>query len=476
MTTSRKAGRQALLAPALLALALIVGPAVGARTTDHHQADGIEEDQRGDLGTFDEVPSPSFEPNPLGGTVRRVDLIVQEGDLLPDEDFAIGTLYYPRTNSNGVLGFVGLYEAAAGNDAFVWWNDRIVWRNSDAAGVSLTNIEPSMGLSDSGQYIYSVYVDGDDAVWSRTGLVTKAGQQAPRLPTGVLSTFHSRPSMLPNGDAYWVAGFNESGGSSTEGRVLYLKRASPPGTFVVLRSDQLIGGLPIDRPNGVGYDYAISQDGSHHIHELILRTDDPSNDAHVVVDALPVARESDPTGDGDSWATFGLEAINNQGDYLVSGTTDAPSSQDHILVYNGSVVVREGQQLGGITLNADSFVDGLALNNLGEAVVLWRSPGKELLYHSCSASNLAGAKILARTGDPLDFDGDGVEDATLTDFVANTVLGQGLALTDLGRVYVAARVAYGGPSVDAMLGFHLPGCLFSDGFESGNLGAWGDRP
>lgn len=276
-------------------------------------------------------------------------VVVQEGDTpAGGGGNPVTSLNSPFTNADGEVGFTGILDNGGASDSFVWHDTGIVWRNSSAMGVTLAGGESTMGVSNTGGFIYSPSVDGDDAVWTHNGELAVDGDPAPGFPPGTTTTFHSRPTMIPGGQAYWISGFNASGGTATEGRMLYTSTSATPGTInVVLRSDDMIGGLMIDRPSGIDFDYQISDDGSHHIHVLQMDTGSTVDDDHVYVDGAFVARETSPTGQGDNWDNFDNVSINDAGSYLFSGDTDGATTSDEFIAYNGTIALREVPRSAG---------------------------------------------------------------------------------------------------------------------------------
>ncbi len=402
-------------------------------------------------------------------------VVLQAGDTPAGGGGAmVDILNSPFTDGRGRLGFNG---SLTDGDRFIWYDDGIIFLDSSIEDFNLTSGESTMGVSNSAGFIYSPSVDGDDSVWSHNGLVQREDVQAPGFPDGTTNTFNSRPTMLPGGEAFWVSGFNESGGTSTEGRVLYTSPTASSGDIaVILRSDDMVGGLPIDRPSGIGFDYQISDNGEHHIHDLVMDTGSTADDGAIYVDGALVAREGQPNGDGANWGNFDAVSINNLGNYLFSGDDDGATSSDEFLTYNGAIAVREGDTLDDVTLTSSASVLGASLNNAGWAVHAWnRSGGDEFLFVTCDASDLASSIVVVATGDELDVDGDGSGDATLTDLGISSVVGPGLWLAEDGRVFVNAELDFGGGEVEAIIAFGLP-CLeagiFSDGFESGDTSLW----
>jgi hypothetical protein len=390
-----------------------------------------------------------------GPAVVPATLIIQDGDTPTGTNGAITSINAPFTNGLGQVGFTGgADDGAAGTDNYVWYNTGITFLDSDEMAFTLSGAESTMGIGNTGQFVYSPSVDGDDAVWTQNGLLQVEGTQAPGFPGGTINTFNSRPQMDPSGRSYWVSGFNESGGTSTEGRILYTSSNSMPGTItVVLRSDDMIGGFTIDRPSGVDFDYSFSDNGMHHIQTLLMDTGSTADDGFVYVDGALVARETDPTGDGDNWDNFDAVYINDSGNYIFSGDTDGPTATDEFIAYNGSIAVREGDVLDGQPLTSTASVQALSINNLGHAVHHWSiSGGIELLFISCDASDIAGtSQLILSTGDQVDLDGNMVGDATVTDFNGSGVIGPSLSLAEDGFVDIEVDLNGGGEDLESTI-------------------------
>lgn len=404
-----------------------------------------------------EAPPGPEEPVSLQGgrAIVPATVVLQEGDVPAGAPGAVTALNSPFTNGNGAVGFTG-----SAGDNLVWYDGGIVWLNSDALPVVLTGAEGTMGVSDTGGFIYSPSVAGDDGVWTHNGLLLVEGVPAPGYAPPTTVTFNSRPHMLPGGASYWIAGVSYSGGTSSEGRVLYTSSDSTPATITpVIASDDLVGGLAIDRPSGVDFDYQISDGGTHHIHVLLLDTGSTTDDGIVYVDGGIIARETFATGAGDNWDNFDNVSINDSGDFLFSGDTDGATGSDEFVAYNGAIAIREGDTIGGINLASSATVNTLSLNNLGHAAMIWTYAGTETLFFACDASDLSGTTVaVLTTGDELDLDGNGTGDATVTDFNASSSIGPGLWLAEDGRVFVEVDLDYGAGELEAIIGLDLPSC------------------
>ncbi len=441
-------------------------------------AEGDEQRLALERAGLEGAPDEAGAPVPgIVGVFRRATRVLVQGDVPAGETAAVVSLNSPFTNSLGQVGFTGDLAVADTGDRFVWADDGILWHNSDGSPAVLSGAEGTMGIGDAGQFIYSPTDGGDDAVWSHNGAVLVEGDPAPGFPGGVVNIFNSRPQMNADGRAYWVAGFNDAGGTSTLGRVLYTSPTAAAGDIqVVLRSDDLIGGFAIARPSGIGFDYDFSEDGAHRILELTLDTGSTADDTAVAVDGALVAREGGlvPAGSGVLWESFDSVAINSAGHYLFSGDTNGTTTSDEFIAHDATIVMIEGFTLDGRTLTSPASVVALSIDEAGSAVHLWSvSGGAELLYFACEAFDLTESELLLATGDGLDFDGDDLPDATVTDFNASTAVGPGLELSTAGPIYVEVDIDEGAGAVEAIVGLVRPLCMpFLDGFETGNTIRW----
>ncbi|MEM7248432.1 MAG: hypothetical protein AAF533_24070 [Acidobacteriota bacterium] len=387
---------------------------------------------------------------PVSAGVTSVVMVAAEGD--PVAVGNLGNLNAPFTNGDGRVGFT--FSLVAGGTG-VWYDDGVRWLSIDADPDVLTGGESTMGIGNGGEFIYSPSINGGDGVWGELGLVLVENTPAPGFPAGVVTTFHSRPQMIDDGTAYWVAGFNETGGMSTEGRVLYRSRGAGPPE-VVIRSDDLVDGLPVARTSGVSFDYDVSGDGAHRISILLL--DDGTPNLEVVeVGGTTVAREGQPTGAGDFWENFDDVSINASGDYLFSGDTDGVTDTDEFLAYDAVIALREGDTVDGVVLDPGSTVQALSLNDLGQAVFTWRVGAVEHLFFAADASDLGASTVLLTVGDEVDSDGDGVADILVTDLTASGTVGPGLDLAEDGFLFVGIdfEPVGGGTEREAIVRFGL---------------------
>lgn len=402
------------------------------------------------------------------GAIVSATLVLAEGDTTPGVAGVVTTLNQPFANGIGDPGFTG-----DADENFVFSGAGVIWINSDGLPSVLTGAEFTMGIGNLGKFIYSPATDGSDSVWTDVGQLAIENVQAPGLPTGTVSTFHSRPTMVPSGQAYWIAGHGDgAGGTSSVGRILYTSPDGTPSNInIIFRTGDSIDGQIIDA-SGLDFDYDLSDNGGHHIHPLDM-VGSTDTDGFLYVDGSLVAREGDPNGSGiDNWDNFDFVSINNTGAYLFSGDTDGDTSGDEFIAYNGAIILREGDTVDGVTLESGFAVRGLGINNLGQAVFGWGSGTVEHLFFACDASDLQGTgRLVLSTGDDVDLDGNGTGDATVTDLPAGLV--HTFSLADDGRFFIGADLDFGGGEIATIIGLDVGFCfLFADGFENGDTNGW----
>lgn len=385
--------------------------------------------------------------------VVPVTLIQAEGATAPGSGAnTVTTVNSPYVNGLGQVGFTGILSDG---DRFVWFNDGITFLASSVASPVLTGAESTMGISDTGSFLYSPSIDGNDGVYRKDGFRLAEGDAAPGLPVGNFISFGSRPRMAPDGTGYFVAGNAFSPGGTTAQRILYKVSADAvPTVTPLLKGGDTISGVALTS-TGLTFNYGYSHNGAHVIAGGTF-TGGSAADAGVILNGALVAREGSPTGAGDNWQGFRGVSVNNDGNYLIYGDTDA--SADDFIAYNGAIVLRQGAVVDGVTLG--TTVDAAAINNLNEVVFVWDLTGtsQEGLFYSKSPSLEGSSVLLLRTGDLVDTDGDGTGDFTLNNFKASASTSQPLDFSDNPWVFVDVELQKldGSPEFDAVIRVAIP--------------------
>lgn len=394
-----------------------------------------------------------------------VDVLLSQGDPLAGS--TVATLNPVFVDGAGRPG--SLVTLGNGNRA-IWYDGAVVFDSGTVMGSVLTGGEATIGIGDGGAFVYSPNTDGEDSVWTQAGLLLRGTDPAPGLP-GLFTTFHSRPSMLPDGRAVWVGGITDIQGGPTQGRVLYRATTTTPFAYEpLLRTGDVVGGFAVGT-TGIGFQYQMSDSGAHLVALLILQTGSTADDGVVYLDGSVVAREGSPVGPsapGENWQNFAGVAVNDAGDWLLAGDTDGATATDAFLAFNGELQVREGDLLDGEPLAAGSALRAIAINNLGQALHAWNTPGNvRKLFFANDAGRLQDSVLLLRTGSGLDLTGDGSADATLVDILGTFTTTTGLSLAEDGAIHIQASYDQGGDTRVSLLRLALPDRLFQDGFESG---------
>ncbi|MCA9706995.1 MAG: hypothetical protein KDK70_14170, partial [Myxococcales bacterium] len=380
-------------------------------------------------------------PGAAQAAVIPGEVVVQAGDVPLGAALPVASTRSPFALLDGSVAFVGLLDDG---DAYVFIDDQVVWLGSSEMMSLLTDTETTMGAAVGGAFVYCPLVDGGEAVWTHNGLLALEGQPAPAYPMGVVSTFHSRPSMAGNGAVYWVAGLNTTGGTTTEQRVLYRSPTALPADIVpVLATGDMVGGLLVDAPTGIDFAYDVSSDDAHRIHVLLMDTGSTVDDGHIMVDGALLHQENTLNGTGDSWDNFDLVTINAQGLYVMSGDTNGSTLTDEFIAVDGAIAVREGDVIGGVALTSTAVVRLVSVDDAGHIAHAWSyaSNTVETVFYACDPTDLAGSSrpVLTTGVDELDLNGDGLGDALVTDLQANNT-STTEALTNDGVLYLDVAI------------------------------------
>ncbi|MFN0134783.1 MAG: hypothetical protein ACKVS9_01555 [Phycisphaerae bacterium] len=365
----------------------------------------------------------------------------------------ISALNAPFPATNGRVGFVA---SLADTNRIIWFDNGPIFNSSSALPNIVSGGESTMGVSETGAFIYSPTYNSNDSVYTSAGELLSEDTPLAN-PAGTFSSFNSRPTMAADGTPYWVGGWANTVGGASVGRLMLTANPSlnPATINVLLKSGDLVAGFPINA-SGIGFDYDASDSGVHRIHFLTLTTGSTANDLLVWVDGNVVAQEGSSAGGVELWATFGVGSINDNGDYLFSGNTNGVAATDETLVINGNITDREGDVVDGVTLG--STMNAGALNNCLDVVTTWASSQTETLFYG-DGSGLSNK--IASVGDSIDINGDTVADFTITDFEGSRVIGPGYSLGGDGRAFVEATLtpSGGGAAIEAIVAFRLPICV-----------------
>ena len=377
-------------------------------------------------------------------------LVMKVGDTVGNDGAVVSGVGQPYVNSLNRVGFVVLFSPPTGGRG-IWYNGALVFEAHNAPDTP-TGSEDTMGVSDTGGWIYSPSVGGLDAVYTNSGLLLRDDDPLPNNP-GFFSVFNSRPRMTDNGAAVWIGGYTATQGGTTTHRAMF--RNSTPAdlnaTTIVFGTGDVVGGFTISG-GGPGFSYDVAPNGLHFVNPVGLSTGSTTNDSAVVLDATTIiAHEGSPTGAGDNWQNFGGCGVNNSGNWILAGDTSASTATDGFIAYNGTIAVREGDTLAGVVLSGSS--PALSIDNNNRVLFSWNPTATETVFLA-QAPDIAGtAQVLLAVGNEIDTSGDGVADYTVQDFNGSYGIANAFDLGDSGPVYlnVDLREIGGTTDIEAIL-------------------------
>lgn len=369
------------------------------------------------------------------GPPTSVTVIARVGDMPSGgKGGTISSLNAPFTNADGKAGFTG----GISGQHFVWYDADIIWLSQHGLPDVLTGAEGTMGVSNSGGFIYSPSVNGNDSVWGSDGLLLQETDAAPGFPA-MFSSFNSRPTMTPFNVAHWVGGAAATSGGSSVQRSLYRRTADSGTIFPILTTGDVIGGLTISSPSGIEFDYSVSDSVEHYI-VVCDTTAATAVDQIVVLNGALALREGDAATPTENWQAFDIVSVNDAGNWIVTGDTNGAAASDEFIAYNGTIVTREGETLDGVTVASGASLRAASINNLNRVAHIWGwgsgATAQEHLFVGDAADLSASSVRLLSLGEAVDITGDAVADATITDFEASTVVSPGLDFSDHDFVFI----------------------------------------
>ncbi len=338
----------------------------------------------------------------------------------------------PFTDATGRVGFmVNLADLRRA----IWYDNGPIFLSSDALPDMLVGGEFRMGIASGGKFVYSPIFNGLDSLYTHAGVFVTEQYPVPALVSRYFRTLQA-PLMLNGGAVAWFSSLADTpGGLPVQSAVFVASDVTNVSSIeIALMDGDIVDGFPLALT--LGTRFAMSDNGQHLIHNISLQgtPGGTTDDGALWYNNSILARESFPTGDGDNWVQFINSAVNNHGDYLFTGRTNAAATSDLVLVANGAIVAREGGVLDGITLGG-SQVRAIGINNHGRAAFLWDSSLVTTLFVG-DVNNLAFAKAVLSVGDEIDVDNDSIGDWIVTAFKASSGDAAGLDPGDDGAIYV----------------------------------------
>ena len=255
---------------------------------------------------------------------------------------------------------------------------------------------------------------GLDGAWLDSLLLLNEEEPIAALP-GQFSTFNSRPGITFNGHPYWVGGFSDTQGGSTQNRALFYGTSA---TVLIAGGDSIPGVTePVEVGSSIDFDSRVSELGTSYITHALLDAS-ATDDGLIVVNGNAQAigtdllRENSPVPAsagglvGELWDNFDFLGINEAGNYMVTGDTNAATANDEFVLVDDQIVLREGDLLGSDTISG--AIEGGFLNANGDWSVIWDA-------NDVSGANrevlILNGEIILSEGDLVDWNGDGIIDA-----------------------------------------------------------------
>lgn len=309
-------------------------------------------------------------------------------------------------------------------------------------------------------------VTGLDGVWLDDAVVLNELEAVPSLP-GQFSTFNSRPGARGDGTPVWVGGIADTQGGGTQNRCLFSGLGADVlimgGDTLTGIADPVNTGS-----TGVDFDWRVSRFGTHWIDQIGVTSASTSDlvmviDGEPIIAGGGMIREGSPVPaalgglPGELWAGFDFLGINEDGEYLITGNTTAAASSDEFVSRNGAIVLREGATVSpGPSLTLDGAIEGGFMNEQTDWAVIWdvddgASNREALIFNG---------QVVLLEGDPVDWNGDGVIDAgdnngKLVNFTGISTLTVGARTGTTVRLYFTADIDFFGTpsSSDDLEGF-----------------------
>jgi hypothetical protein len=363
--------------------------------------------------------------------VKPVTRVAYQGQTVTynSNPITLGELHSPVTNNLGQVAFNG--DTSVPGNSFIWFNDGVVFLNSDVTNATLTGAELQMGINDTGQFAFSPLHNGVDSIYTCQGLLFARGDAIPGLP-GTFAEQVLTPLIVPNGRTYWWTNYSDVLGGPEVGRAILTcpNPAQPQSTQVAIKSGDIIDGYPIT-PDGI-YMFDFSGDGSQWL-QFVRIAAPGENFLRILRNGQTVVDNYQP-GTRNWWGPFGDLCINNQGDF----TFAAGLNNQEILVHNLDIVLQDGDVVDGVAL--ETGVRANSINNIGKMAVEWNlAPAGAGVFYG-DVDNMPNAACLLKIGDMIDYTGDGVADAGITWLDARTQDGPGITLSDHEFLFIEATL------------------------------------
>jgi len=347
------------------------------------------------------------------------------------------------TSIDGVMmlgsGFTGTVFAQEGKQAagalpgtlYTFFDDEVGFNSiNDFSWGALTSVTADSDLT-------YTNIGGTNAVIAQTGS-TVNGLQA---GSGTINNSSVSQHLLNDGRV----GFNASNISGSRAALVYWDSINGINSFmernVTSIDGDLITGLPVDRI------FYTTPDGMHTLVRASI-----AGGSMVVFDGSRVIKTGDalPGGFGNVDAVFDIH-LGDNGDWIARG--DKPGDDDWA-VRNGVVVASTGQSIEGGAETWGNSIGTVRVNAEGDYLVVGNTSEPDTSLDGVITVN---GDVIAREGDPVDLDGNGLFDDDV--FITSFSVGNVWLSNDL-RVHFLATLRNGeGTNLNtAFLVIDLAGC------------------
>ena len=374
---------------------------------------------------------------PARAAVVPAEVLIAHGEVLPGMASAVDVVSFPTLNGADQV-TVG-FSMVDGSHA-LWIDEAVVWSSDDAPAWTFDALGGATVTSTTtGDTIHRIGVGPEpwvDAWWLTDGPVLLETDPPPLLPAGTTTVNLFTPRFQRDDTLTASLSYDLDGGGQ-DGAVLYY---SADGTLasaeIILQTGDILDGDPVAVFNTL-HSMRVSPNGQHTL--MAANVEGVfSSDTVLTVDDVVVAREGDSAPyPGEVWDYVSplTTAINNDGHWMGAGHMGPGAADDSFVVYDGIGVARELDTLDGVTLTPSAGWQGVALNNVGHAAMLWITQSDYYLFHTCDASQIPEtARVVLAEGDSIDTDGDLAGDAV----VGNIHSLNSIHLTDDGQTFVRA--------------------------------------
>lgn len=396
------------------------------------------------------VPSPA--PAQQSQSPRHPVLILQEGDTIPGTGHRTVDYLSGPVNTGGDN--VGVIAVLSGDEEGALWigHHRLGQRDLILAHEvgALQFIPNRFGAVTEARWgadgelrtefaLNAVMNDGELALLTSWGVAQRFGEPAQGLPEDAVVTAVNRIQMLRDRQTFWVAEWQTH---ELSGNAFFRLKAGPGAEPELLmnRGDPVCSGeLRYLR-------HFRMSPNQHHGHVLDLDNDTGSRTVMYLDGRCPYAVGEPLQGSNERVTQFWFFDVNNAGRVLFGAITDTSSNRNAVVALDGVVVMREGTVIDGVPLTAPlAEPNEVRLDNRGRAVSLWANSAAAhfAIFYTPDINHFGDTRHLVSEDTPLDFDGDGLSDATLYRFRFFGYSGPTFSLGDTG-IHIAVLLRYPG--------------------------------